>query len=194
MAERGIVDLDQRDGGPGESDENWPGRDRFGRRLAMYLLGSVALGIAIGGVGGANIQDRREHRAESGTVAVVAVAGPTSSSGENRNGTARLDAQLTVINTGPAPVTVRLVGAQETGVLVRDLGQSLSLDPGGTGGLDVQLAAECRFASPNPLPMRLSVKTADQRTHEVSYTVAVEKSAWHYRVDALCNGSPTWTK
>ncbi len=191
MAGHGIIDLDQRDGDPGESNESRRGRGRFGRRLAMYLVGSFALGMALGGVGVAHIQDRREQRVQSGTVAVVAVAGPTTSSGENRNGNARLDAQLAVINMGPAPVTIRFVGAQDAGVLVRDLGQSLSLDAGGTGGIDVQLTVECRLARPNPLPMRFSVKTADQRTREVSYTVAVEKSAWHYRVDTLCNGSVT---
>jgi hypothetical protein len=192
-AEHGCIDLDQRDGGPAGSDECPRERVPSRQRVALYLVGTFALGMALGGVGVAKFQDRREQRAKSATVAVVAMAGPTSGGGERNGDAAQLDAQLTVVNAGPAPVTVRFVGAQETGVLVRGTGQSLLLDPGGTGEIGVRLMVDCRMAGPNPLPMRFSVQTPDQRTHEISYTVAVEGSAWHDRLDALCTASPAAT-
>ncbi|WP_328416819.1 hypothetical protein OG470_27520 [Micromonospora sp. NBC_00389] len=160
--------------------------------MAVHLVAAFALGVAIGGVGVAKLQDRRDERAQSATVALVAMAGG-SNGGDRGNGTADLDAQLIVINAGHAPITARVVGAQESGVLVRDAGQPQLLDPGGTGVIDLRVTVECEIAEPDPLPMRFSVQTADQRTHEISYTVAVEGSAWHQRVDALCDPGPATT-
>ncbi|MFI7650391.1 hypothetical protein ACIBTZ_30575 [Micromonospora sp. NPDC049460] len=188
--EHGFIDLDQREGDPAGSDESPGERMPSRQRVALYLVGTFALGVALGGVGVAKFQERREQQAQSATVAVNAMAGPTSG-GTGRDGNAKVDAQLTVVNAGSIPVMVRFVGAQETGVLVRDTGQSLLLVPGSTGGIDVRLMVDCRMASPNPLPMRFSVQTPEQRTAEL--TMPVEVSAWRERVDALCNASPAAT-
>ncbi|MEU4644755.1 hypothetical protein [Micromonospora sp. NPDC023814] len=188
--EHGFIDLDQREGDPAGSDESPGERMPSRQRVALYLVGTFALGVALGGVGVAKFQERREQQAQPPTVAVNAMAGPTSG-GTGHAGNAEVDAQLTVVNAGSIPVMVRFVGAQETGVLVHDTGQSLLLVPGSTGGIDVRLMVDCRMASPNPLPVRFSVQTPDQRTAEL--TMPVEVSAWRERVDALCNASPAAT-
>ncbi|WP_328848764.1 hypothetical protein [Micromonospora zamorensis] len=185
--EHGFIDLDQRGGGPAGSDES-PGERVLSRqRVALYLVATFALGVALGGVGVAKFQERREQQAQSPTVWVDAMAGPTSG-GNGRDGNAEVDAQLTVVNAGSIPVMVRFVGAQETGMQVRDTGQSLLLVPGSTGGIGVRLMVDCRMASLNPLPMRFLVQTPDQQTAEL--TTPVEVGAWHEPVDALCNASP----
>ncbi|PZG17461.1 hypothetical protein C1I95_15490 [Micromonospora craterilacus] len=158
--------------------------------MALYLVGTFAFGVALGGVGVAKFQERRTQQAQAATVAVDAIAGPTSE-GTRRDGNAEVDAKLTVVNAGSIPVVVRFVGARETGVLVRDTGQSLLLLPGSTGGTDVRLIVDCRLASPDPLPMRFSVQTPDQGATEL--TTPVEISAWHERADAFCNASPAAT-
>ncbi|MGN9812668.1 hypothetical protein ACTMSW_25370 [Micromonospora sp. BQ11] len=188
--EHGFIDLDQKEGGPAGSDESPGERVPSRRRVALYLVGTFALGVALGGVGVAKFQERREQQAQPATVAVDAMAGPASG-GTGRDGNAEVDAQLTVVNAGSTPVMVRFVGAQETGVLVRDTGQSLLLVPGSTGGIDVRLMVDCGMAGPNPLPLRFSVQTPDQQTGE--FTFPVEVSAWHERIDALCNASPAAT-
>ncbi|MEV4760578.1 hypothetical protein AB0J86_36495 [Micromonospora sp. NPDC049559] len=189
--EHGFIDLDQRKGDPAGSDESPGERMPSRQRVALYLVGTFALGVALGGVGVAKFQERREQQAQPATVAVNAMAGPTSG-GTGRDGNAEVDAQLTVVNAGSIPVMVRLVEAQETGVMVRDTGQSLLLIPGSTDGIDVRLMVDCRMASPSPLPMRFSVQTPDQQAAEL--TMTVEVSAWRERADALCNASSATTE
>ncbi|MET7865482.1 hypothetical protein [Micromonospora taraxaci] len=182
--EHGFIDLDQREDDPAGSDASPGERMPSRQRVALYLVATFALGVALGGVGVATFQERRQQQAEAPTVAVNAMAGPTSG-GTGRDGKAEVDAQVTVVNAGSIPLMVRFGGAQETGVLVRDTGQSLLLVRGSTGGIAVRLAFDCRMASPNPLPMRFSVQTPDQLTAEV--TMPVDVSAWRERVSALCN-------
>ncbi|MGW3888210.1 hypothetical protein ACWD69_05945 [Micromonospora chokoriensis] len=181
--EHGFIDLDQREGGPAGSDASPGERIPSRQRLALHLVATFALGVALGGVGVATFQERRQQQpAESPTIAVNAMAGPTSG-GTVRDGMAEVDAQVTVVNAGSIPVMVRFVGAQETGALVRDTGQSLLLVRGSTGEIAVRLAVDCRMASPNPLPMRFSVQSPDQLIAEV--TIPVDVSAWRARQCAL---------
>lgn len=188
--EHGFIDLDQREGEPAGSDESPGERVPSRQRTALYLVGAFALGAALGGAGVATFQERRAQQAQPARVAVDAMAGPTSG-GTGRGGNAEVDAQLTVVNAGSIPVMVRFVGAQETGVLVRESDQSLLLVPGSTGGIDVRLTVDCRMVSPNALPMRFSVQTPDQLTAEV--TMPVELGTWYESVGALCSASPAAT-
>jgi hypothetical protein len=97
-----------------------------------------------------------------------------------------VDGQLAVINTGPAPITVRTATGQGPGALVQGTGKSQLIRPGETGWIDVMVRFDCTPIGKEPLPMRFSVETGDGQIREVSYPVALEGSIWHIWTPPAC--------
>ncbi|MFE9658288.1 hypothetical protein [Micromonospora sp. NPDC006431] len=183
-AEHPIIDLDDRGRGRVKPDEG-PRRRRLNRAMSAYAIGAFVLGAAVGGIGVAEVQGSRDARTRAATVAVVVIASSASDGGEISNSIARFDAQLAVVNAGPQPVTVRTVGARLPGTVIDATAPFRLLRPGEVGVIQVQVVVHCSV-KPDPVPMRLSVETADQRTREVSYPMAYTGTAWHNRAVSLC--------
>ncbi|WP_405112088.1 hypothetical protein OG559_02930 [Micromonospora sp. NBC_01405] len=178
-ASHGVIDLDMPGAEPGGSDEGCSAGAGLGRKGAAYVVVALVIGIALGGFGGAKVWNSSEERTRARTVALVALPGSSSSWGSNGVGTARLDAQLVLINTGPASITVQVEGARRPGVLVRGTGQSRVLRPGGTGWIDVEVTLECVTAfTSEPLPVSFSVQTTDHRVRQTSYPIALQGGPW----------------
>lgn len=187
-ASHGVIDLDMPSGGAGGSDEGCFAGARPGRKGAAFLVVALVVGMALGGVGGARMWISREEQARANTVALVALPGSSSSGmGLDDGGTLRLDAQLVLVNAGPAPITVEVEGARRPGVLVRGTGQSRLVRPGGTGWIDVEVTLECATAfTSEPLPVSFSVQTANHRVRRTSYPIAVQGGPWQ----AACEPPP----
>ena len=92
-----------------------------------------------------------------------------------------------MVNAGPAPITVRSVRAESPTVLIRDLGRTRLIRPGGTGWIGVVVLFQCGepFAA-EPLPVRFSVETADGQVREARYPVAIVGSAWLDMLSVIC--------
>lgn len=186
-ADHGVINLDERDREPAGTRESRRPHPVEPKAI-LRLVAAFVVGVVLGGMGVAELQDSREQRAQAATVTLVAIAGSSGSGGVSSPGLVQLDGQLTMINAGPAPVTVRATRAQRPGVLVRDTGQSRSLRPGGTGGIDVRLQFQCSIAfTREPLSMQFSVETADEQIQDFSYPVALLGSAWHVFALRLCD-------
>ncbi|MGC1215070.1 MAG: hypothetical protein WA890_27900 [Micromonospora sp.] len=184
-AEHPIIDLGDRGHGRVRPDEGPRRRRLINRATSAYTIGAFVLGVAVGGIGIAEVQGSRDARTRAATVAVVVIASSAGDGGEIVGSIARFEAQLTVVNAGPQPITVRTVGARLPGTVIDATTQFRRLRPGEVGVVDVHVVVHCSV-KPDPVPMRLSVETADQRTREVSYPMAYIGTAWHDRAVLLC--------
>lgn len=186
-AERGCIELDERDRRPAVVGGVAGDRLLSARKVSVRLVAAFVVGVVLGGLGVNGLRDSREDRERNSSVALVALPASVSGGGSDVPGVLRLDGQLAVINAGPAPITVRGAAGQGPGVLVRDTGRSRLLRPGGTGWIDVNLRLECASAFGNePLSMRFSVETGDRHMREVRYPVALRGSVWHFRAEPSC--------
>ncbi|WFE38083.1 hypothetical protein [Micromonospora sp. WMMD998] len=183
--EHPIIDLDDRDRARVTRDEGPRRRRLINRAASAYAIGAFVLGVAVGGIGVAEVQDSRDARTPAAAVAVVVIASSASGGGELSGSTARFDAQLTAVNAGPQPVTVRAIGVRLPGTVIDAAAQFRRLRPGEIGVMDVRVMMHCSV-KPDPVPMRLSVETADHRTREVSYPMAYTGTAWQNRAVLLC--------
>ena len=179
-ASHGVIDLDMPGPELGDSDGDCSAGVGPGRKGAAYLVVALVVGLALGGVGGAEARSYREEQTEARAVTLVALPGSSNRwEGLNGVGTVRLDAQLVLVNAGPAPVVVQVEGAGRPGVLVRGTDQSWLVRPGGTAWIDVEVTLECATAfTTEPLSVNFSVQTADQRIRRTSYPLALQGSPW----------------
>ena len=183
----GVIDLDMPSAEAGGPDEGGFARSRPGWKGATYLIVALVVGMALGGVGGARMWILREEQVRADTVALVALPGSSSSGmGLDDVGTLRFDAQLVLVNAGPAAITVEVEGARRPGVLVRGTGQSRLVRPGGTGWIDVEVTLECATAfTSEPLSVSFSVQTANHRVRRASYPIAVQGGPWQPACEPL---------
>ncbi|MEV0427519.1 hypothetical protein [Micromonospora sp. NPDC050495] len=179
-----MIDLDDQDQRPAR-----PGADPVtdGRKVALGLVAAFVAGVVLGGVGISQLRDSRAQRERNAVVALVAVPRSANLGGSSVQGSVQLSGLLMVVNTGPAPVTVRGVTAERPGVVLRSIEDSRLLPAGGTGQVVVELRFDCTTAfQSDPLSLRLSVETGDARTREVSYPVALFGSEWHRDAMTMC--------
>ncbi|MEU8389922.1 hypothetical protein [Micromonospora sp. NPDC048842] len=186
-AEHVVIDLDEHGPEPAERSGSTHGSVANRRKILLSLVAAFAIGVVLGGIGVGELRDSRAQRERSTVVSLVALPESGFSGGFNSRGTVLLNGQLTLINTGPAPITIRAVQAERPGVQVRSMGQARQVRPGGTGQIPVELQLECAKAFElEPLSVRFSVETEDKRLREARYPVALVGSAWHEDAQSLC--------
>ncbi|MEU8023467.1 hypothetical protein AB0B88_14745 [Micromonospora haikouensis] len=184
---RDVIDLDEGGREPAETASVVPDGHPSGRRRKAQLVAALLAGVVLGGVGVDELRDARNERQRNSAVSLVAFPAGGGGGASDVAGVLQMDALLAVVNAGPAPITLRAVTGQGPGVVLRDTGQSRLVRPGGVGWIDVKLRLECATAfGSEPLPVRLSVETADRRTREVTYPVAVRDSVWHRGAEVPC--------
>ncbi|MET7821612.1 hypothetical protein [Micromonospora zamorensis] len=190
-SEHVVIDLDERDHEQAERSRNVEGKVANRRELLRRFLAAFVCGVVLGGVGVSTLRDSRAQRERSAVVTLVALPGSGYSGGSNDRGSVRLNGQLTLINTGPAPITIRAVHAERPGVQVSGMGQARLIRPGGTGQILVDLQLDCSIAfQPEPLSVRFSVETDDKRVREVRHPVALVGSAWQQDALGMCEPHP----
>ncbi|MDI5938197.1 MULTISPECIES: hypothetical protein [unclassified Micromonospora] len=185
--QRDVIDLDEGGREPAEAANVVPDGHPSGRRRNVRLVAALLAGVVLGGVGVGALRDAREARQRDSAVSLVAFPASGSGGGSDVAGVLQMDALLAVVNAGPAPVTLRAVTGRGPGVVLRDTGQSRLVRPGGVGWIEVKLRLECASAfGSEPLPVRFSVETADRRTREVTYPVAMKGSLWQQGAEVPC--------
>ncbi|MCG5464124.1 hypothetical protein MED01_002287 [Micromonospora sp. MED01] len=186
-AEHVVIDLDEQGHEPAERSDITHGNVANRRSVLLQLVAAFVVGAVLGGIGVGELRDSRAQRERSAVVSLVALPESGYSGGSTSRGSVLLNGQLTLINTGPAPITVRSVQAERPGVQVRGMSQSRHVRPGGTGQIRVDLQLECATAFDlEPLSVRFSVETEDNRLREVRYPVALVGSAWQEDALQLC--------
>ncbi|WP_410815532.1 hypothetical protein [Micromonospora sp. 050-3] len=186
-AEHVVIDLDEPAHEPDERGGTTQRNVANRRSVLLQLVVAFVIGVVLGGIGVGELRDSRAQRERSSVVALVALPESGYSGGSNSRGTVRLNGQLTLINTGPAPITIRAIQAEGPGAQVRGMGQARLIRPGGTGQILVDLTLECSTAfQPEPLSVRFSVETEDKRLREVRYPVALVGSAWQEDALGMC--------
>ncbi|WP_146017411.1 hypothetical protein [Verrucosispora sp. ts21] len=186
-AERGFIDLGDHDHQSLSSGRPAPDRVTGRRKMGVRLVAAFVVGMVLGGVAVNQLRDSREERERNSSISLVAFVASGGSGGGDARGIYQMAGQLTVINAGPAPITVRATSGQLPGIRVRGAGQSPLLRPGGTAWIEVEVRIDCSipFGS-EPLSTRFTVEAADGRVREVSHPVAVIGSAWHREVEQPC--------
>ncbi|PZG12578.1 hypothetical protein C1I95_25455 [Micromonospora craterilacus] len=183
-AEPEVIDLDGR---PPAESAGAAARSAIRRKTVLRLVAAFVAGVVLGGVGVSQLRDSREQRERLAAVSLVAFPDSVRDGTANGNGVLKLNGQLTVINAGPVPVTIRAASGHGTGVQVRDTGRSPVLRPGGTGSIDIEVHLDCATAfGDEPLSMRFSVETDDEMITEVSYPIATRGSIWHSHSRLWC--------
>ncbi|MBM7085507.1 hypothetical protein [Micromonospora humidisoli] len=185
-ADDAVIDLDahrHESAGP----TTGPARHTVRPRIILGLVAAFAAGAVLGGWGVDRAQEARARQERDAAVALVAIPAGTEGGGTNSDGRARIEGSLAVVNAGPALVTVRSVRAESPTVLVRDLGRTWLIRPGGTGWIGVVVLFQCGEApAAEPLPVRFSVQTADGQVREARYPVAIVGSTWLDVLSTMC--------
>lgn len=182
-----MIDLDEPIRQPAESGAATSDRLTARRRMTLRLVAAFVVGVVLGGFGVSHLRDARDQRERNAVVALVAVPRSANFGGSSSQGSVQLSGALMVINAGPAPITVRGVKAERRGVVIRSIEHSRLIPPGGTGQVVVELRFECSTAfQPEPLPLRVSVETQDEKVREVTYPVALFGSDWQRDALGMC--------
>ncbi|MEU7982497.1 hypothetical protein AB0B63_28690 [Micromonospora sp. NPDC049081] len=156
-AEDAVIDLDAPGRGPVDAAAS---RVRRGPRprVALGLVVALVAGAVLGGWGVDRSREARARQERDATVALVAIPANADSGSTNAGGRARIEGSLAVVNAGPSPVTVRSVRADSPTVLIRDLGRTRLIRPGGTGWIGVVVLLQCgETPGTEPLTVRFSV-------------------------------------
>ncbi|WP_328475213.1 hypothetical protein OHA21_18040 [Actinoplanes sp. NBC_00393] len=173
-----MIDLDQppqyRTPPDGTSGRGWR-RLATARALVLLVVGSLLAGAVLGGVAtylwwykplaaSADQADQAERSAAS--VLLFAESGVlTVDKGQRR---VRIDAQVTVVNAGPAQVNVLAVRVDQPGVTVLSPEKERQVAPGTAVPVDVVVEWKCTVAQPSALVASVSVETADEQLRTVS--------------------------
>ncbi|WP_406072072.1 hypothetical protein [Micromonospora sp. NBC_01638] len=186
-SEHAVIDLGDDEHKPVDRSGTTQGNVASRQKTTLRLVAVFVVGVVLGGLGVGELRDSREQRERSAVVTLVALPASVNSGGSYALGSVQLNGQLTLINAGPTPITIRAVRAEGPGVQVRDVGQPRLVRPGGTGQIIVDLQFECSIAfQPEPLSVRFSVETDDKQVREVRYPVALVGSAWQEIALPMC--------
>jgi hypothetical protein len=177
-----MIDLDQ------------PAPDRGGRRLAtvrglvLVVVGSLLAGVLLGGVAAYAWWCRplvASMEQKESAVSLLLFAEPGAPTVEEKRRRVRLDAQVTVVNAGPAMVNVLAVRVDRPGVTVRSSERERQVGPGTALPLDVVVEWACEPAGSLPLIASVRVETEDEQLRDIS-PVALDGAAWMDSMSAGC--------
>ncbi|GGM54723.1 hypothetical protein ACFFX1_51180 [Dactylosporangium sucinum] len=120
-------------------------------------------------------------------VAVVLVAGQVGAFAATYDaGTVRIESQLTVVNSGPEPVSLEDLSAEAPGLTVHAMRLPQPVGPGRSVAVGVRVELSCDQARPDPVRFRLTVRTAAGKRSAAEPLVAVADSPWVSVLGAAC--------
>jgi hypothetical protein len=184
-----MIDLD-RPAPNGTSQGEWR-RLGAARALALIVVGALLAGVVLGGIAmylwryqplAASVE-----RSES-AVSVLLFAEPGVPTVNNRQRRVRIEAQVTVVNAGPAEVNVLAVRVDQPGVTVRSPERERQIERGTELPVDVVVEWNCQAAPPVALVASVSVETVDEQIRKIS-PVTVHGTPWIESRRAGCAGS-----
>jgi hypothetical protein len=163
-----MIDLDRpaRNGPP---EGRWR-RLATARSLVLIVVGSLLAGGVLGCVAtylawyrplAASVE--QADQAESSAVSVLLFADSGVRTVDKEQRRVRIDAQVTVVNAGPALINVLAVGVDQPGVTVRSPEKERQIEPGTASPVDVVVEWDCGADQPEALVASVSVETADEQ-------------------------------
>jgi hypothetical protein len=162
-----------------------------GRALVLVVVLSVLAGGILGSV--AMYVWRYQplaasaERAESAvSVLLFAESGVMTVHKQGRR--VRFESQVTVVNAGPAPVSVLAVRVDQPGVTVSSAERQRQVEPGTAVPVDVVVEWNCGADQPETFVASVSVETVDEQVRKIS-PVALDGTPWMESRRAGCAGS-----
>jgi hypothetical protein len=150
------------------------------RALVLIVVGSLLAGGVLGGLAAYAWWYRplaeSVERAES-AVSVLLFAEADMVTVYNEQRRIRVEAQVTVVNAGPAPVNVLAVRVDQPGVTVRSAERERWIEQGKTTPVDVVIEWTCGSNLPMALRASVSVETSEEQVRQVS-PVALDGTPW----------------
>ncbi|MEU8238160.1 hypothetical protein AB0C07_07945 [Actinoplanes missouriensis] len=154
------------------------------RAVALVVLGSFLAGVLVGGVTAylrwyrPVVSSAEEaDRAASATVSVLLFAEPGMVTADGGRRQVRIEAQVTVVNAGPAPVNVMAVRVGQPGVTVRSAERERQIAPGAETPVDVTVEFDCTADEPLNLAASITAETEDEQLRTVA-PVALHGTPW----------------
>lgn len=151
--------------------------------VLALLVGTGAVAV----VGTERWQARQQRLADESTAALL-VLGRTDWAGGGREGQlARIETSVTVVNYGPLPVEVTDIRAGRSDLTISPVAPDL-VRPGARP-FSVRMTVSCAARVSNqPVPIVISVRTADGKSRQVTSVMAV--TPWQYAFNVICRDSP----
>ncbi|WP_433298923.1 hypothetical protein ACQP2F_44820 [Actinoplanes sp. CA-030573] len=161
------------------------------KALLTIVLASLLAGAILGGV--ATYIWRYKPLAASmkhdeSAVAVLLFAEPDTMTMTTKQRRVHLEAQVTVVNAGPALLNVRAVRVDQPGVTVRSADKERQIPPATALPIDVAVDWNCPGGEPTVLTASVSVETADEQPRNIT-PVALGGTPWLEAVRTGCAGS-----
>ena len=167
MSGERVIDLDEPQAGAAD-------RRDARRTVTRKVAAAFGAGLVLGAAGVFALPALR-----AGEVSIVAMPALVSGGASDVDGIYRVEGQLAVVNTGSVPVTVRLLGGDGPGVMVRDAGPAPEIRPGGTAWIGVKIRVVCAVGlGTAEVPLRLSAAVEGGEPEESGYPIAFLNSAW----------------
>ena len=178
-----MIDLDQpaqyRTSPNGTSEGGW-------RRLAtaralvlvavgLFLAGGVLVGVATYIWWYQPLVQADQTKWSAVSVLLFAESGVMTVHNEQRR--VRIEAQVTVVNAGPAPINVIAVRVDQPGVTVRSPEKERGIEPGTALPVDVVVEWNCVADQPVALVASVTVETGDEQVRTIS-PVALDGTPW----------------
>lgn len=183
-----VIDLDRPVAVP-------PARQRKSHLLVGFAL---VIGAVLGASGAAGWSARREAGVRDRPVAVFvfAEAGPFPDDVPvgsvvlgGRVATVTLTRRMTVVNAGPAAITIRDLTGSRPGVSVRGVADQRLIAPGATVQAEADVQVDCAHGLPlGRLPVTLSVHTLDDGGREVRPRESLDGAPWSRPAEVACAG------
>lgn len=173
-----VIDLDQ----PAQTRTTDSGWRRLAsvRMLVLIVAGSLLTGVVLGGVA-MNLWRYKplaeSVEAEKSAVSVLLFPASGVTTMQNAQGRVRIEAQVTVVNAGPEPVSVRSVRVEQPGVTVRSPERERQIASGTALPVDVVVEWDCVTDQPDALVASVSVETVDEEVRTIS-PVALDGTPW----------------
>jgi hypothetical protein len=186
-----MIDLDQpaqyRTPPNGTSEGGWR-RLATARALVLVVVGSLLAGGVLVGVATyirwyQPLAQADQTKWSAVSVLLFAESGVMTADKEQRR--VRIEAQLTIVNAGPATINLLAVRVDQPGVTVRIPEKERQIAPGTAFPVDVVVEWNCMADQPMALVASVSVETGDEQVRKIS-PVALHGTPWIERMRGAC--------
>lgn len=164
------------------------------RRRLIFVVGLLAVGGVIGGVATYQWEMRRVGRVEESTVAVLAVPGALSWTGEattsfpsvgDSETVVKMTGQVGVVNAGPMQIYLRTLTVDQQGFTLRGADVERWIGPRDASVVEVFAEMTCSSDVLRAPKISISVETADRQVRPSS--VELDGRTWDRELERACS-------
>jgi hypothetical protein len=162
--------------------------------LATLVFG-VVIGVVVGGLVTYEWNLRRQDAERDGEVSVLVFADASKVIDDGtivlhgRVASVTLTRRVTLVNVGPAPISIRNLTADRPGVRLRSVERDRLIAPGSTAQADADVQVDCFRGLPlGRLPVSLSVQTYDEQFRIARPKEVFDGTPWSEQAEIACAG------